>query len=128
MPEAVATVIDQLSVTGTLRNVLADYRPAATDDQKISFAANLEQVGFNATHGAPAARNVSGLISGDLGKGELRLDSKDFMLHTDPIFAKPWQYLQANALLTWTLNKDSFTWLPPTSKCWEKRARSRPTS
>ena len=128
VPEAVATVIDQLSVTGTLRNVLADYRPAATDDQKISFAANLEQVGFNATHGAPAARNVSGLISGDLGKGELRLDSKDFMLHLDPIFAKPWQYLQANALLTWTLNKDSFTLVAPTSKCWEKRARSRLTS
>ena len=113
VPEAVAKVIDQLSVTGTLRNVLADYRPSATDDQKISFAANLEQVGFNATHGAPAARNVSGLISGDLGKGELRLDSKDFMLHLDPIFAKPWQYLQANALLTWTLNKDSFTLIAP---------------
>ena len=113
VPEAVAKVIDQLSVTGTLRNVLADYRPSATDDQKISFAANLEQVGFNATHGAPAARNVSGLISGDLGKGELRLDSKDFMLHLDPIFAKPWHYLQANALLTWTLNKDSFTLIAP---------------
>ena len=113
VPEAVAKVIDQLNVTGTLRNVLADYRPNATDDQKISFAANLQQVGFNATHGAPAARNVSGLISGDLGKGELRLDSKDFSLHLDPIFAKPWQYLQANALLKWTLDKNSFTLIAP---------------
>ena len=112
-PDGVAKVIDQLKVTGTLRNVLADYRPQASDDQKLSFAANLEQVGFNATHGAPAARNVSGLISGDLGKGELRLDSKDFMLHLEPIFAKPWQYQQANALLTWTLNKDSFTLIAP---------------
>ncbi|MEB0207966.1 YhdP family protein [Pseudomonas sp. CCC3.1] len=113
LPDAVAKVIDQLNVTGTLRNVLADYRPNATDDQKISFAANLQQVGFNATHGAPAARNVSGLISGDLGKGELRLDSKDFSLHLDPIFAKPWQYLQANALLKWTLDKNSFTLIAP---------------
>ena len=113
VPEAVAKVIDQLSVTGTLRNVLADYRPNATDDQKISFAANLQQVGFNATHGAPAARNVSGLISGDLGKGELRLDSKVFVLHLDPIFNKPWQYLQANALLKWTLDKNSFTLIAP---------------
>jgi uncharacterized protein (TIGR02099 family) len=113
VPEAVAKVIDQLSVTGTLRNVLADYRPNVTDDQKISFAANLQQVGFNATHGAPAARNVSGLISGDLGKGELRLDSKDFVLHLDPIFDKPWQYLQANALLKWTLDKNSFTLIAP---------------
>ena len=99
-PDGLAKVIDQLKVTGTLRNVLLDYRPDATGDEKLSFAANLQQVGFNATHGAPAARNVSGLISGDLGKGELRLDSKDFMLHLEPIFAKPWQYQQANALLT----------------------------
>ncbi|KQB53063.1 hypothetical protein AQS70_02465 [Pseudomonas endophytica] len=113
VPEAVAKVIDELNVTGTLRNVLADYRPEATDDEKLSFAANLQQVGFNATHGAPAARNVSGLISGDLGKGELRLDSKDFVLHLDPIFDKPWQYLQANALLKWTLDKNSFTLVAP---------------
>ena len=113
VPQAAAEVIDQLNVTGTLRNVLADYRPHATDDQKLSFAANLQQVGFNATHGAPAARNVSGLISGDLGKGELRLDSKDFSLHLDPIFAKSWQYLQANALLKWTLDKNTFTLIAP---------------
>ncbi|WP_300719926.1 YhdP family protein [Pseudomonas sp.] len=113
VPAEVAKVVDQLSVTGTLRNVVVDYRPGATDDQKLSFAANLRQVGFNATHGAPAARNVSGLISGDLGKGELRLDSKDFSLHLDPIFAKPWQYLQANALLKWTLDKNTFTLIAP---------------
>ena len=113
VPQAAAKVIDQLNVTGTLRNVVADYRPHASDDQKLSFAANLQQVGFNATHGAPAARNVSGLISGDLGKGELRLDSKNFSLHLDPIFAKPWQYQQANALLKWTLDKNTFTLIAP---------------
>ena len=113
VPEAVAKVIDQLKVTGSLRNVLADYRPHVAGDQKLSFAANLQQVGFDATHGAPAARNVSGSISGDLGKGELRLDSKDFSLHLAPIFAKPWQYLQANALLKWTLDANSFTLIAP---------------
>ena len=113
LSDGVAKVIDQLKVTGTLRNVLVDYRPDAKDDQRLSFAANVQQVGFNASHGAPAVRNVSGLISGDLGKGELRLDSKDFSLHLDPIFAKAWQYQQANALLTWTLDKDGFTLVAP---------------
>ena len=113
VPEAVASVIDQLKVTGSLRNLLADYRPNVTGDQKLSFAANLQQVGFDATHGAPAARNVSGSVSGDLGKGELRLDSKDFSLHLAPIFAKPWQYQQANALLKWTLDANSFTLIAP---------------
>ncbi|WP_149088549.1 YhdP family protein [Pseudomonas prosekii] len=113
LPQGVATAVEKLKVTGALRNVLLDMRPYATDDSKFSFAANLEQVGFDAYHGAPAARNVSGSISGDLGHGELRMDSKDFVLHLDPIFAKPWQYIQANARLTWKLDKEGFTLVAP---------------
>jgi uncharacterized protein (TIGR02099 family) len=113
LPQGVATTVERLKVTGGLRNVLIDIRPNATDDSKFEFAANLDQVGFDAYHGAPAARNVSGSISGNLGHGELRMDSKDFMLHLDPIFAKPWQYIQANARLTWKLDKDSFTLIAP---------------
>ncbi|RLU09228.1 TIGR02099 family protein [Pseudomonas prosekii] len=113
LPQGVATAVEKLKVTGALRNVLLDMRPYATDDSKFSFAANLERVGFDAYHGAPAARNVSGSISGDLGHGELRMDSKDFVLHLDPIFAKPWQYIQANARLTWKLDKDGFTLVAP---------------
>ncbi|CAN7692831.1 YhdP family protein [Pseudomonas sp. PSB11] len=113
LPEGVATVVERLKVTGGLRNVLIDVKPNATDDSRFSFAANLDRVGFDAYHGAPAARNVTGSISGDLGHGELRMDSKDFMLHLDPIFAKPWQYIQANATLTWKLDKESFTLIAP---------------
>ncbi|WP_347927986.1 YhdP family protein [Pseudomonas helvetica] len=113
LPKDFATVVERLKVTGALRNVLIDVRPEATDDSKFSFAANLERVGFDAYHGAPAARNVSGSISGDLGKGELRMDSKDFSLHLDPIFAKPWQYIQANARLTWKLDQQGFTLIAP---------------
>ncbi|EJM84705.1 YhdP family protein [Pseudomonas sp. GM60] len=113
LPEGLATAVERLKVTGGLRNVLVDIRPNATDDSKVSFAANLDRVGFDAYHGAPAARNVSGSISGDLGHGELRMDSKDFSLHLDPIFAKPWQYIQANARLTWKLDKEGFTLIAP---------------
>jgi uncharacterized protein (TIGR02099 family) len=113
LPEGVATVVEHLKVTGGLRNVLIDIRPNVTDDSKFSFAANLDRVGFDAYHGAPAARNVSGSLSGDLGKGELRMDSKDFVLHLDPIFAKPWQYIQANARLTWKLDNEGFTLIAP---------------
>ncbi|MGZ0705691.1 YhdP family protein [Pseudomonas piscis] len=113
LPEGVATAIDHLKVTGGLRNVLLDYRPQATGDERLSFAANLDRVGFDAYHGAPAARNVSGSISGNLGKGELRMDSKDFSLHLYPIFAKPWQYIQANATLTWKLDQEGFTLIAP---------------
>ncbi len=113
LPEGFAKTVEHLKAIGLLRNVLVDFRPQDTTDQKVSFAANLERVGFDAYFGAPAARNVSGSISGDLGGGELRMDSKDFSLHLDPIFAKPWQYLQANARLTWKLDKEGFTLIAP---------------
>lgn len=113
LPEGLATTIERLKVSGGLRNVLLDYRPQNTGDQRLSFAANLDRVSFDAYHGAPAARNVSGSISGDLGQGELRMDSKDFSLHLYPIFAKPWQYIQANATLTWKLDQQGFTLIAP---------------
>ena len=113
LPDGFAKAVEHLKATGLLRNVLVDFRPQDTTDQKVSFAANLERVGFDAYFGAPAARNVSGSISGDLGHGELRMDSKDFSLHLFPIFAKPWQYIQANARLTWKLDKQGFTLIAP---------------
>ncbi|MBM3105482.1 TIGR02099 family protein [Pseudomonas sp. V1] len=113
LPEQGMAVVDGLKVTGSLRNVLLDIRPKASGDQRLSFAANLERVGFDAYHGAPAAGNVSGSISGDLGHGELRLDTDAFMLHLDPIFAKPWNYQKANALLTWRLDQEGFTLVAP---------------
>ncbi|VVP28503.1 hypothetical protein PS862_04239 [Pseudomonas fluorescens] len=123
LPQGVSTAVEQLKVTGGLRNVLIDFRPNATDDSKFSFAANLDRVGFDAYHGAPAARNVTGSISGDLGRGELRLDSKDFSLHLDPIFAKPWQYIQANATLNWKLDKEAFTLISPYLKVLGEEGR-----
>ncbi|MCP8351053.1 TIGR02099 family protein [Pseudomonas sp. FBF18] len=113
LPEAGMAVVEGLKVTGGLRNVRLDVRPRAEGDQRLSFAANLDRVGFNAYHGAPAAGNVSGSISGDLGQGELRLDTDKFMLHLTPIFADPWHYLKANARLTWRLDSEGFTLVAP---------------
>ncbi|MFP5425701.1 MAG: YhdP family protein [Gammaproteobacteria bacterium] len=113
LPEKVMAVVDGLNVTGALRNVHLDIRPKAEGDQRLQFAANLERVGFDAYHGAPAAGNVSGSIAGDLGHGELRLDTDAFMLHLYPIFAKPWHYQKANAQLNWRLDKEGFTLIAP---------------
>lgn len=113
LPDLLMEVVHNLKVTGALRNVLLDLRPQAEGDKRLSFAANLENVGFNAYHGAPAAGNVSGAISGDLGQGELRLASDNFMLHLSPIFNNPWTYPKANARLTWKLDSETFTLIAP---------------
>ncbi len=113
LPAQGMAVVDGLKVTGGLRNVRLEVRPQVEGARMFSFAANLDRVGFDAYHGAPAAGNVSGSISGDLGHGELRLDTDKFMLHLVPIFAEPWHYLKANARLTWKLDKDGFTLVAP---------------
>jgi uncharacterized protein (TIGR02099 family) len=113
LPDKLMVVLDRLKVTGGLRNVLVDYRPQAEAPKRLAFAANLDKVGFDAYHGAPAAGNVSGAISGDLGQGELRLDTDDFMLHLDPIFRNEWKYRHANAQLTWALDDKGFTLIAP---------------
>ncbi|WP_313645421.1 YhdP family protein [Pseudomonas sp.] len=113
IPDTLRAVVDGLKVTGALRNVRLEARPHAEGNQRLQFAANLERVGFDAYHGAPAADNVSGSISGDLGHGELRLDTDAFMLHLYPIFAKPWHYQKANARLTWALDEHGFTLVAP---------------
>jgi uncharacterized protein (TIGR02099 family) len=116
LPQGLLTTLEHLKPTGHLRNVRLDIRPAASGDQRLGFAANLDQVGFAAYHGAPAAGNVSGAINGDLGHGELRLNTQNFMLHLEPIFAKPWYYREAAARLTWTLSQDAFTLAAPVIK------------
>ncbi|RAU49622.1 MULTISPECIES: YhdP family protein [unclassified Pseudomonas] len=113
LPDKLKVVLDHLNVTGGLRNVLVDYHPQAQGAKRLSFAANLDKVGFDAYHGAPAAGNVSGAISGDLGGGELRLNTDDFMLHLDPIFKNEWHYRHADARLTWALDDQGFTLVAP---------------
>jgi len=113
LPDKLMVVLDHLNVTGGLRNVLLDYRPKAEGARRLGFAANLDKVGFDAYHGAPAAGNVSGAISGDLGGGELRLNTDDFMLHLDPIFKNAWNYRHADARLTWALDDQGFTLIAP---------------
>ena len=123
LPDKLMAVVDALNVTGSLRNLRLDIRPKAEGTQRLQFAANLEKVGFDAYHNAPAAGNVNGSISGDLGQGELRLDTEAFMLHLYPIFAKPWNYQKANARLTWRLDEEGFTLVAPYIKVQGEEGR-----
>lgn len=113
LPDKLMVALDHLHFTGGVRNLLLDYRPQAEGPKRVSFAANLDKLGFDAYHGAPAAGNVSGAISGDLGQGELRLNTDDFMLHLDPIFKNEWKYRHAEARLTYALDDQGFTLIAP---------------
>ncbi|WP_263260391.1 YhdP family protein [Pseudomonas sp. RIT-PI-S] len=112
-PEKAALAVDSLKPTGALRNVQVTVSPHEQGDRRLAFAANLEQVAFEPYHNAPGAANVSGSISGDLGQGELRLASDNFMLFLWPIFKQPWHYQQAHARLTWQLNSEGFSLVAP---------------
>lgn len=112
-PEKAALAVDSLKPRGALRNLALTIRSQETGDRRLEFAANLEQVAFEPYHNAPGAANVSGSISGDLGQGELRLATQDFMLHLWPIFKQPWHYKEAHARLGWRLNSEGFSLVAP---------------
>ncbi|MDM8348248.1 YhdP family protein [Pseudomonas sp. sp1636] len=113
LPDKSLALLESLQPQGALRNLQLDYRPRAAGDQRLQFAANLERIGFAAYLASPAAENISGSLTGDLGQGELRLASENFSLHLATLFPKPWRYSQANARLTWRLDEQAFTLRSP---------------
>lgn len=113
LPEKAHEVLDTLQPHGMLRNLQAQWHPAAPLYQRLEFTANLANVGVQAWHGSPAVENVSGQISGGIGAGELRLASEDFSLHLDTLFATPWLYSKAGALLRWQYDDEAFALSSP---------------
>jgi uncharacterized protein YhdP len=95
-----------------LRNVLLDFRPNATDDSKFSFAANLDR-SVSTPITAHRRRGTSAAASAATWATASCAWTARILLHLDPIFAKPWQYIQANARLTWKLDKEGFTLIAP---------------
>jgi len=113
LPESAATALAALRPRGTLRNLRLDYRPQAEGGERLSYAANLEAVGFDAWHGAPAAENVGGSVSGDLAGGELRLNADDVALHLARLFPRPWRYRHAAGQLFWQIDEQAVTLRSP---------------
>ncbi|GLZ83974.1 TIGR02099 family protein [Metapseudomonas resinovorans] len=113
LPEQAAAAVAGLKPRGALRNLSLHYRPQQEGAKRLEFSSNLDSVGIDAYHGAPAVENVSGSVTGDLHQGELRLDSSDFALHLDHLFPKAWRYREANARLTWSLDETAVTLASP---------------
>ncbi|NQD79087.1 TIGR02099 family protein [Pseudomonas sp. CrR14] len=113
MPENTLDLLQTLKPHGALRNLTASFRPEIEGPERLQFSANLERVGFSAWHASPAVENGSGSITGDLGQGELKVDSEDFSLHLTTLFPKAWNYQQAKGRLTWTLDDEGFTLRAP---------------
>ncbi|MBJ7546093.1 TIGR02099 family protein, partial [Pseudomonas sp. OA3] len=113
MPDAARDVLVALAPVGAVNNLLLDYYPQREGAERLQFAANLDRVGIQAYHGAPAAENVSGSASGNMFQGELRLNSENFALHLDQLFPKPWRYRHAQARLSWDWSETGLTLYSP---------------
>ena len=113
MPDAARDVLVALAPVGAVNNLLLDYYPQREGAERLQFAANLDKVGVQAYHGAPAAENVSGSASGNMFQGELRLNSENFALHLDQLFPKPWRYRHAQARLSWDWSETGLTLYSP---------------
>lgn len=101
MPEAVHEWVVALHPTGRLNNATLTFFPGRTGAERLTFATNLDSVGFSGHRGVPAVTNVSGTASGNLGQGELQADSRDFSLHLEQFFPEPWVYSHAQTRFAW---------------------------
>lgn len=113
MPPTAAETLTALQPNGTLRNLQLDYYPQMESPQRLQFAANLDRISIAAQNWIPAVGNASGSIRGDLGGGELRVDSDDFSLQLAPLYPEPWHYRHAGGRLTWALDEQAFTLAAP---------------
>lgn len=113
LPPTAAETLTALQPNGTLRNLQLDYYPQTESPQRLQFAANLDRISIAAQNWIPAVGNASGSIRGDLGGGELRVDSDDFSLQLAPLYPEPWHYRHAGGRLTWALDEQAFTLAAP---------------
>ncbi|MEZ3186753.1 TIGR02099 family protein [Pseudomonas sp. LM13] len=113
LPPTAAETLTALQPNGTLRNLQLDYYPQMESPQRLQFAANLDRISIAAQNWIPAVGNASGSIRGDLGGGELRVDSDDFSLQLAPLYPEPWHYRHAGGRLTWALDEQVFTLAAP---------------
>ena len=113
LPPIAAETLTALQPNGTLRNLQLDYYPQMESPQRLQFAANLDRISIAAQNWIPAVGNASGSIRGDLGGGELRVDSDDFSLQLAPLYPEPWRYRHAGGRLTWALDEQAFTLAAP---------------
>ena len=114
LPEVAADVLQSMQPQGVLRHINLQWQPEQPREQRLAFAANVQQVRFSSWHDVPAASGISGKIAGGLTGGELRLASDDgFSLHLARIFPEPWQYLRAHAQLLWQFDLEGFTLRSP---------------
>ncbi|WP_436785079.1 YhdP family protein [Stutzerimonas frequens] len=113
LPPTAAETLTALQPNGTLRNLQLDYYPQMESPQRLQFGASLDRISIAAQNWIPAVGNASGSIRGDLGGGELRVDSDDFSLQLAPLYPEPWHYRHAGGRLTWALDEQAFTLAAP---------------
>lgn len=106
LPEASREWLQGLRPSGRLNNIRVSYQPQAELADRLRYSLNLDQVGFAAYRGVPAAAGVVGRVDGNLRGGELRLDSRDFMLHLPQLFPDEWRYRRAQGSLAWQLDEE----------------------
>jgi len=98
-PELVR-LLQQLQPRGVLRQ-LRLKKPVDGSWSDLTLSAELDEVGVNGWHGAPALEGVSGELLANLDAGLIRLDSQTFDMHFPELYPQGWSYEQASGEIRW---------------------------
>lgn len=113
LPPLADEVMLSMAGHGRLEALQLDFYPQRQGLDRLSFAANLQNVGFAPWRAVPGAEHITGYVAGDLAGGELQLAGERFMLHFPTLFAEPWHYRQPRARLLWQVDEQAFSLISP---------------
>lgn len=106
LPETVEGILDQLSPTGQLNELVVFWE---NPDQLADFVlqARLDEVAVSAWDNAPEASGISGWIHAGPKEGKVFLESAAFTLNFPQLFGSEWRYSEASGEVTWQITDEA---------------------
>ena len=106
LPEKLQQVLADLSPAGELKNVHVDIQKRAEQALDFSLSAQLAAVSANAWKGAPAIKNVNGLLTASKLSGQVSLFTEDLSLAFPKLYDDQMQFDTAEGIVSWWLDTD----------------------
>ncbi len=104
MPEKAAQLLSALQPQGRLQQINIQ-KPDGRGWQDLQLAADVEQVGVAAWHGAPALKGVTGRLEAGVKQGRIDLVSDAFAMQFPELFPDLWRYPEARGRVSWALDE-----------------------
>jgi len=104
IPDTQKQMLDELQLTGVLRNLSVDLADLTQEEPEFDITADLQSAGYAGNGDRPGIREFSGRIRADRDGGRVEIESTDLLVDTGPILAEPISFDDALGTIIWRRN------------------------